>query len=104
MNLQDMQSKRQNAEALSITGAWGIGFLLIFSLIVQLIFRSKILSGLIQPLEQIYKVLKDFTEGNDLRRFVEQKDDLMEIKKTGFLINTILDQPKNYISNSKPHC
>jgi hypothetical protein len=62
---------------------------------VQLIFRSKILSGLIQPLEQIYKVLKDFTEGNDLRRFVEQKDDLMEIKKTGFLINSILDQPKN---------
>ncbi len=92
INLKDMQKKRKKAESLSITGAWGLGFLLIFSLVLQLIFRSKILSGMIEPMEQIYNVLKDFSEGNPLRRFVEQKDNLMEIKKTGYLINTILDK------------
>lgn len=95
LNLDDMEKKGKLAESLSITGAWGLGFLLIFSLIVQLVFRSKILSGMISPLEQIYSVLRGFKEGNQLRRFVERKEDLLEIKKTGFLINTILDSSRN---------
>lgn len=92
MNLKDMTLKKSKAEQLGITGSWGLGFLLLISLSLQLVFRSKILSGLIAPLEQILSVVKDFKEGNSLRRFVEQKIYLSDIRRTGVIINSILDQ------------
>ena len=91
LNLNEMKKKHTKAESLIITGAWGLGFLLIVSLVVQLVFRSKVLSGVIEPVEQIYSVLKEFKEGNQLRRFADRKDSLLEIKKIGLLMNSILD-------------
>ncbi len=92
MNLKDMKQKKNKAERLGVTGSWALGFLILISLSIQLIFRSKFFGGLIVPLEQIFAVLKDYNEGNSLRRFVEQRTYLNDIRKIGIIINTILDQ------------
>jgi hypothetical protein len=101
VNLQAMKDKEKKAQFMSLTGAWGLGLLLLISVGIQLIQRTKILNGLITPQEHILWVLKDFNSGNFLRRFVEQKDNLTEIKQTGVLINSILDKVQPTSSPNK---
>lgn len=92
VNLTDMKKKETKAKTISLTGAWGLGFLLLFSIGIQMILRTKILNGIIYPLENITSLLQDYKNGNKMRRYIDKKEDLPEIKKTGNLINSILDK------------
>lgn len=91
VNLKDMKKKELKAENISLTGAWAVGILLIFSVGIQLVLRGKILNGLILPLEGIASLLQDYKNGNSIRRFTDQRGHLNEIRQTGVLINNILD-------------
>lgn len=92
INIQAMEVKDKEAQFLGLTGAWGLGFLLLFSIAIQLLLRSRILNSLIGPVEQLFLVVKDFNSGNTMRRFADHKSMLGDIKKTGALVNIILDQ------------
>ncbi len=91
INLKKMNEKEDKARLLGLSGAWALGFLIVVAIILQLILRSRIIDTQIEPISDLLSVLRDYSEGNSLRRF-RNANAGNEIQKGGQMLNDILDR------------
>jgi hypothetical protein len=91
INLKKMSEKEDKARLLGLSGAWALGFLIVFAIVLQLILRSRIIDTQIEPISDLLSVLRDYNEGNSLRRF-RNSNAGTEIQKGGQMLNDILDR------------
>lgn len=92
LKLQTMALKKDQARRLSLSGSWALGLLLILSVCIQLFMRARIIENLIEPIEQLHRVLNSFSLGRRMRRFSVHNAMVTEIKKIGVLVNDLLDR------------
>lgn len=91
INLNSMNEKNRTAKSVGLAGAWALGFLVLASLLLQLILRKLIFSNLMEPTAQLLAVIRDYSSGNHMRRF-QSNDAFEEIKDVGHLLNRLLDE------------
>lgn len=91
LNLNDIAAKDKKIHFLGTSGAWAIGFLALLSILFQLIFRARILSQIMDPLSDFLLSIREYCNGNLLRRFNNPLAS-QELKDTGRLLNVILDE------------
>jgi hypothetical protein len=91
INLKTMGEKEDKARLLGLSGAWALGFLIVFAIVLQLILRSRIIDTQMEPISDLLSVLRDYSEGNSLRRF-RNSNAGTEIQKGGQMLNDILDR------------
>jgi hypothetical protein len=91
INLKKMNEKEEKARRLGLSGAWALGFLIVSTVVLQLILRARIIGAQIEPISDLLSVLRDYSEGNSLRRF-RNSNAGNEIQKGGQLLNDILDR------------
>jgi hypothetical protein len=91
INLTKMREKEDKARLLGLSGAWALGFLIVFAIVLQLILRSRIIDTQMEPISDLLSVLRDYSEGNSLRRF-RNSNAGTEIQKGGQMLNDILDR------------
>jgi len=91
INLKTMSEKENKARLLGLSGAWALGFLVVLAIVLQLILRSRIIDAQIEPISDLLSVLRDYSEGNSLRRFRNSSAG-NEIQKGGQMLNDILDR------------
>lgn len=91
INLNAMNEKNRTSKAVGLAGAWALGFLVLASLLLQLILRKLIFSNLMEPTSQLLAVIRDYSNGNNMRRF-QSADAFEEIKDVGHLLNRLLDE------------
>ena len=91
-NFRAMSSQDRAAQRLGLTGAWTLGILLLLSLSIQFVLRAKLLESLIVPIEKLHSVLQDYSAGNKIRRFADNKYFSDDIRKIGKIINRHLDR------------
>lgn len=92
MNLHEMNKKNTNARAIGLAGAWALGFLVLISLIIQLILRKRLFLSLIQPTTNLIAVINDFVSGNYQRRVPHDNDASNELKNASAQLNKLLDR------------
>lgn len=89
--LTEMRGRQEEAKFLSQTGAWSLGFLVLITLLLQLILRARILNQLINPMRLMCKVINDYSKGNKLRRY-HYLNCSEDVKTAGHSLNKILDR------------
>lgn len=90
-NLNAMEQRQIKARRVSQTGAWSLGFLVVLTILMQLILRKRILNQLINPMRVLCKVICDYSKGNVLRRY-HYLNCSPDIKEAGSALNKILDK------------
>ncbi len=91
LNLDDIATKDKKIHFQGTSGAWTIGFLALISVILQLIFKSRIISIFMDPLSDFLLSIREYCGGNLLRRF-NNPHASEELKDTGRLLTVILDE------------
>jgi methyl-accepting chemotaxis protein len=91
INLKKMNEKEDKARLLGLSGAWALGFLIVVAIVLQLILRARIIDSQMEPISELLSVLRDYSEGNSLRRF-RNSNAGNEIQKGGQMLNDILDR------------
>lgn len=91
INLKKMKEKEDKARLLGLSGAWALGFLIVVAIVLQLILRARIIETQMEPISDLLSVLRDYNEGNTLRRF-RNTNAVNEIQKGGQMLNDILDR------------
>ena len=94
LNLKKMNEKEDKARLLGLSGAWALGFLIVVAIVLQLILRARIIDSQMEPISDLLAVLRDYSEGNSLRRF-RNSNAGNEIQKGGRILNDILDRDMN---------
>ena len=92
LNLSAMKEKNRQAKTIGLGGAWALGFLILFALIVQLSLQKRLFDSLIDPATDLFTVILDYKAGNPLRRFSGSQNVAKEIRQTGDRLNQILDE------------
>ncbi len=99
LNLSTMNNKSSQAKSLGLAGAWALGFLILLTLALQLSLRRKMFDSLILPATSLLSVITDYSFGNYQRRFSSTSETSHEIKRTGEVLNKILDENLSFKLN-----
>lgn len=91
LNLQDMKAKDSQAQFMGLTGAWAMGLLLLFSVGLQIYFRNKTMSVIIEPIEHLTTTLDAYSCGNKHRRLLQNSNSIQDLKKVTNITNGLLD-------------
>lgn len=90
-NLKEMHRRDSEARFLGLAGAWALGAMVVLSVSLQLLVRSRVYVRLLVPISELMAVLVDYGRGNLLRRFV-CPEAAEEVRHGGHLLNRILDK------------
>jgi hypothetical protein len=90
LNVEDMKTKQRKVRKLGLGGTWALALVLILLVGFQLFFRQRIFTTLVNPVGELCLVLKEYYNGNKLRRFYSA-DASKDIQEAGRLLNDLLD-------------
>lgn len=92
LNLNSMAVKNAEAKRLGLAGGWAVGFLLMVTIFLLLIFKKRVEQTIVAPIENVSDTLQAFLLGNKMRRYTLTHEEPLDIKKLAIQSNKLMDE------------